>query len=67
MGSAVGLQFHLEVTAPEVCRWANAYADELHESGMSKVQVTRECRKHEVMMAELAGRLLDNFLADIVT
>ncbi len=65
MGSAVGLQFHLEVTAPEVLRWANAYPDELHAAGRSKARVTRECLEQQPLMAELAGRLLDNFLASI--
>jgi GMP synthase-like glutamine amidotransferase len=63
MGSAVGLQFHLEVTAPEALRWANAYPDELQAAGMSKARVTRECLEQQPLMAALADRLLDNFLA----
>jgi GMP synthase-like glutamine amidotransferase len=63
MGSTVGLQFHLEVTAPEAGRWAEAYAHELQAAGRSKARVTRECLEQQPLMAELAGQLLDNFLA----
>jgi GMP synthase-like glutamine amidotransferase len=63
MGSTVGLQFHLEVTAPEASRWADAYTHELQATGRSKARVTRECLEQQPLMAELAGRLLDNFLA----
>lgn len=63
MGSTVGLQFHLEVTAPEAGRWAEAYAHELQATGQSKERVTRECLEHQPLMTELAGKLLDNFLA----
>lgn len=67
MGSAVGLQFHLEVTAEEAGRWAFAYADELRAAGKSGGRVTGECRQHEAAMARLAGLLLDNFLASAMT
>jgi len=63
MGSAVGLQFHLEVTAEEAGRWAGAYAGELRGSGKNRAQVVKECRSHEPRMTELAGLLVDNFLA----
>ncbi len=63
MGSAVGLQFHLEVTAPEALRWANAYPDELRAAGISEARITRECLEQQPLMAELADRLLDSFLA----
>jgi len=64
MGSAVGLQFHLEVTAPEAFRWANAYPDELRAAGSSEARVTRECLEQQPQMSELAALLLDNFLAE---
>jgi GMP synthase-like glutamine amidotransferase len=64
MGSAVGLQFHLEVTAPEALRWANAYPDDLQSARMSEARVTRECLEQQPLMSELADRLLDNFLAE---
>lgn len=63
MGSAVGVQFHLEVTPQEAERWTHRYADELPVAGKSRERITRECREHEPQMAELAARLLDNFLA----
>jgi GMP synthase-like glutamine amidotransferase len=66
MGSAVGLQFHLEVTAEEAGSWADAYPGELHLVAKSKARVVRECREHEPLMAELAGRLLDNFLSGAI-
>lgn len=65
LGSAVGVQFHLEVTAREVERWAQRYADELPAVGKSRERIARECREHEPQMAELAARLLDNFLASV--
>ncbi len=63
MGSAVGLQFHLEITAADACRWADAYAHELRAAGKNKARLALECRQHEAAMARLAGLLLDNFLA----
>jgi len=62
LGRAVGLQFHLEITAAEAGRWADVYASELTTVGKSKGQLTRECREHEPIMARLARLLLDNFL-----
>jgi GMP synthase-like glutamine amidotransferase len=66
MGSALGLQFHLEVSAEEAGRWAGAYADELRAAGKSKGRVTGECRRHEAVMARLARLMLDNFLTSIM-
>jgi GMP synthase-like glutamine amidotransferase len=63
LGNAVGVQFHLEVTAAEAERWAHRYADELPAAGKSRERLARECREHEPQMAELAALLLDNFLA----
>jgi GMP synthase-like glutamine amidotransferase len=63
MGSALGLQFHLEITAAEAGSWADTYAEELPAVAKSKAQVIGECREHEPMMANLAVLLLDNFLA----
>ena len=67
MGSAVGLQFHLEVTAPEALRWAKAYSAELQAAGISEARVTRECLEQQPLMSELASLLLDNFLAGAMT
>ena len=66
MGSAVGLQFHLEATIEDAERWADAYSNELRGSGKSKAQVFKECLAHESKMAGLARLLLDNFLACVV-
>jgi GMP synthase-like glutamine amidotransferase len=66
MGSAVGLQFHLEVSAEEAGRWARAYAGDLRGMGKSRARLVKECRAHEPRMAGLAGLLLDNFLATAV-
>lgn len=63
MGSAVGLQFHLEVTAEDARGWADAYPGELSQVAKSKTRLIRECREHEPQMTELADRLLGNFLA----
>jgi len=64
LGRAVGLQFHLEITPAEAKRWACAYKDELGSMGKNALGLTRECRSHAVMMANLASLLLDNFLAE---
>ena len=65
-GPAMGLQFHLEITAAEAGCWADAYPDELRSIAKSKATLLGECREHEPMMAKLAGLLLDNFLAGAV-
>ncbi len=62
-GPAVGLQFHLETTAAEASAWADAYRDELAAAGKSKASIVKECRAKEKEMQQLAGLLLDNFLA----
>jgi GMP synthase-like glutamine amidotransferase len=63
MGSAVGLQFHLEITPEEARRLARSMSGEMQEGIKSRVRVVRSYHEHEVQMAELAERLLDNFLA----
>ena len=65
-GPAMGLQFHLEITAAEARSWAGAYPDELRTVAKNKARLISECREHEPMMAKLAGLLLDNFLAGTV-
>jgi GMP synthase-like glutamine amidotransferase len=65
MGSAVGLQFHLETTAEDARRWSRSYAHELRHFPKNRAQVVGECRAHEPQMAGLAARLVDNFLAGI--
>jgi GMP synthase-like glutamine amidotransferase len=62
MGSAVGLQFHLEVTADEALRLAGSYAGEMQPGGKSRARIAREYGEHQAQMAELADRLLDNSL-----
>ena len=60
--NVVGLQFHLEVTADQAARWAEAYADEPDALGKSKEQVIEECLEREEQMQPLADRLMDHFL-----
>ncbi|MHC4974547.1 MAG: type 1 glutamine amidotransferase [Planctomycetota bacterium] len=62
-GGAVALQFHLEVTAADVARWADAYRDELQQVGKTKDEVVAECEAREERMRPLAERLMANFLA----
>jgi GMP synthase-like glutamine amidotransferase len=62
-GSALGLQFHLEVTHEDAAAWADAYAEELARVGKAKEQVVAECRSREPAMRALLWRLLDNFTA----
>jgi GMP synthase-like glutamine amidotransferase len=63
LGSIVGVQFHLEITAAEAGSWADTYRNELPTAAKSKARLTGECREHEAMMARLAGLLLENFLS----
>jgi len=58
---AVALQFHLEVTAQDASRWADAYGDELHQAHKEKGAIIAECKTREPEMKVLAYRLLDNF------
>ncbi len=61
MGTAVGLQFHLEVTSTDAAVWADAYLAELTLVGKDKVTVVAECREREARMAHLANTILDNY------
>jgi len=61
VGTAVGLQFHLEVSATDAALWADAYHAELTLVGKDKVTVVAECQEREAQMAHLADTLLDNY------
>jgi GMP synthase (glutamine-hydrolysing) len=61
--NVAGLQFHLEVTAVEAARWAGLYEHELVKTGKTAVMVAEEFRQSEKGMAELADRMMENFLA----
>ena len=61
-GPAVGVQFHLEVSADEAGRWAAAYTDELERVGKDRAHVVEECHRDEPQMGPLARRLLESFL-----
>ncbi len=61
-GTAVGVQFHIEVTSDTAAVWADAYADELAAFHKTKDDVVGECRNREKAMQPLAARLIDNFL-----
>lgn len=62
LGSAVGLQFHLEVTGAEAARWADAYGDELRQAGGTRDGILAACLESEDRMRPLAERLMANFL-----
>lgn len=62
-GGAIALQFHLEATAADAARWADAYGDELAQAGKTKGEVVGECEAREAAMQPLADRLMANFLA----
>ncbi|NIM51403.1 MAG: GMP synthase [Gemmatimonadales bacterium] len=62
VGSVLGVLFHLEVASGEVAAWADEYAHELALVGKSKAAVVSECEASESAMADLAERLLRNFL-----
>jgi GMP synthase (glutamine-hydrolysing) len=57
-----GVLFHMELTAADAGRWAEAYPDDLARAGKSREQVVEECRKREREMGALAAMLMDNFL-----
>lgn len=62
-GVIAGVQFHLEVDAAEARQWTLQYADELTHVGKSAQQVVDECKAIEAEMRQLAGRLMQNYLA----
>ena len=59
-GRAVGVMFHLEVTAEAAARYARAYADELREVESTAEEVVAECLAREAEMVELGRRLINN-------
>ena len=61
-GTAVGVQFHIEITSDTAAVWADAYADELAAFRKTKDDVVGECRNREKAMQPLAARMMDNFL-----
>jgi GMP synthase-like glutamine amidotransferase len=63
MGSAVGLHFHLEFTAEDSRELVGVFKGLLREGVENRPRLIRENLEHEARMAELADRLLDNFLA----
>lgn len=63
LGSVVGVQFHLEVTAEDVAGWTEAYGAELADVGKTAEQVVAECRAIDAEMDRLAARLLGNVVA----
>ncbi|MCW4014297.1 MAG: type 1 glutamine amidotransferase [Candidatus Bathyarchaeota archaeon] len=58
-----GIIFHLEVTAVDAMRWADAYPDEPQAIGKTSEQVLAECRSTESQMKTLAVKLMKNFLS----
>lgn len=58
-----GIIFHLEVTATDAVRWANAYPAEPKAIGKTREQVLDECRSVETQMRSLAEKLMKNFLS----
>lgn len=61
-GRQVGVQFHLETSAAEAASWAEAYDDELRESGGDAKAIVRRCAATEATRFHLADRLMANFL-----
>ncbi|HJO04661.1 MAG TPA: type 1 glutamine amidotransferase [Acidobacteriota bacterium] len=61
-GRQAGVQFHLETSAAEAARWAEAYADELQEFGGDARAIVRQCAQTEVARFHLADRRMANFL-----
>lgn len=59
--NAIGLQFHLEVTADEASKWADKYSNELASVNKTKEKVFEECQERENKIKELAYKLMANF------
>lgn len=58
-----GIIFHLEVTAADAVRWADAYPAEPRAIGKTREQVLEECKLYEQQMKSLALKLMENFLS----
>jgi GMP synthase-like glutamine amidotransferase len=57
-----GIIFHLEITATEAVRWAEAYPEDIETMGKTRNQIVTECREKEPTMRLLAELLMKNFL-----
>ncbi|MEW6412923.1 MAG: type 1 glutamine amidotransferase [Candidatus Zixiibacteriota bacterium] len=62
VGKAIGVQFHIEVTAKTASRWSDEYPGELKIVKKSKSRVVRECRAREAGMKKLVYQLMNNWL-----
>ncbi len=58
-----GIIFHLEITAVDAVRWADAYPAEPQAIGKTREQVLYECKSTEPQMKNLAENLMKNFLS----
>lgn len=61
---AIGLQFHLEITADEASKWADKYSDELSNVNKTKTKVIQECRIKQDTMQKLAYKLMANVFSN---
>ncbi len=61
-GAAVGVQFHLEVAADDVERWAGAYDEELRQHGGRLDELLAQTRSCDHELTALAEKLIDNFV-----
>ena len=66
-GTAVGVQFHLEITADEARRWAVAYSEELRLHDKTTDQVVDELQDRGLQLTALAELLTDNFVQIVRT
>jgi GMP synthase (glutamine-hydrolysing) len=66
LGKSVGIQFHLEIDSPEADRWCSEYAEELKSFGKSREDISAEFKPVEKQMAELAEKLISNFMSQIM-
>jgi GMP synthase (glutamine-hydrolysing) len=64
-GSVVGVIFHVEVAAGDVGAWADLYRGELGRAGKTKPSLIAECLARDSEMADLAQRLVGNFLRSV--
>ena len=62
-GNVWGIIFHLEITANDARRWAEAYPNEPKAIGKTGEQVINECTENELSMKKLAEKLVNNFLS----
>jgi GMP synthase-like glutamine amidotransferase len=67
IGSAYGLQFHLEVTAEMIENWTGVYKEELYSEGINPDKMLEETKIKIPALSRHAQRLYSNFFRRLET